>query len=218
MFKFKFNYKVGYAFTPIECQTILKDLEKQQDKFLVTDDHGDLCLSVYETEISNLDDNKTKELIEYRLKELEKKLNLKFDLERFVIKYDSDRRDMQPHYDGSCTTTLIYLNNTYVGGSTIFPLAKKEHKPQKFKPGHFINYDSNHILSYHGGMPVTNGVKYAIALRSFKLSLWGAITILPWRIFRDVFFERFMADRIVKRINPLVAKAFPQHYLKKNKS
>jgi hypothetical protein len=67
-------------------------------------------------------------------------------------------------------------------------------------------------------MPVTNGVKYAIALRSFKLSLWGAITILPWRIFRDVFFERFMADRIVKRINPLVAKAFPQHYFKKNKS
>ena len=55
----KFDYKVGYAFTPTECQTILKDLERQKDKFLVTDDHGDLCLSVYESEISNLDDSFT---------------------------------------------------------------------------------------------------------------------------------------------------------------
>ena len=37
---FKFNYKVGKAIPSVECQIILRDLERQIDKFEVTDEFG----------------------------------------------------------------------------------------------------------------------------------------------------------------------------------
>ena len=183
---FKFNYKVGKAIPNVECQIILKDLYKQSDKFTVTDAFGNISLS-------------GKRLMNYRIKELEKSLGVKFNRDRFIIKYTGDRLEMEPHYDGSYTTTLIYLNTNFRGGSTNFPLARLEHNPQDFKPGHYIHYNSNHILAYHGGMPVTEGTKTVIVLRSMKITPWTMLTILPWRLFRDVFFERFILDWVVKK-------------------
>jgi|TARA_R110000772_G_scaffold174392_1_gene286286 hypothetical protein len=196
---FKFNYKVGKAIPRVECQVILRDLERQSDKFSVTDAFGNISLSVYESDYDDIEMCDGKKLMNYRIKQLEKDLGVKFNKDRFIIKYTGDRLEMEPHYDGSYTTTLIYLNTNFEGGSTNFPLANLEHRPQDFKPGHYIHYNSNHILSYHGGMPVTNGNKTVIVLRSFKITLWTMLTILPWRLFRDVFFERFILDWVVKR-------------------
>ena len=196
---FKFNYKVGKSIPRVECQVILRDLERQSGKFTVTDAFGDVSLSVYETPYEDIENCDGKKLMDYRIKELEKSLGVKFNRDRFIIKYTGDRLEMEPHYDGSYTTTLIYLNTNFEGGSTNFPLANLEHRPQDFTDGHYIHYNSNHILAYHGGMPVTEGTKTVIVLRSMKITPWTMLTILPWRLFRDVLFERFILDWVVKK-------------------
>ena len=195
---FNFNYKVGKAIPSVECQIILRDLERQIDKFEVTDEFGSIDLSVYETDYRNIEECDGKRLMDYRIKQLEKSLNVKFNKDRFIIKYRGDRIDMEPHYDGSYTTTLIYLNTNFEGGGTNFPLANLEHRPQDYKPGHYIHYDSNHVLSYHGGMPVTAGEKTVIVLRSLNINIFKLLWIVPWRIIRDVFFERFLVDILIK--------------------
>ena len=196
---FKYNYKVGKAIPNVECQIILKDLYKQSDKFTVTDAFGDISLAVYETDYDNIEGD-GKKLMDYRVKLLEKQLGVKYKKDKFIIKYTGDHLEMIPHYDGSYTTTLIYLNTNFKGGATEFPLANLEHNPQDFKPGHYIHYNANHILSYHGGTPVTEGTKTVIVLRSMKMDLWTVLTILPWRLFRDIFFKIVVLDLILKNL------------------
>ena len=196
---FKYNYKVGKAIPNVECQIILKDLYKQSDKFTVTDAFGDISLAVYETDYDNIEGD-GKKLMDYRVKLLEKQLGVKYKKDKFIIRYTGDHLEMIPHYDGSRTTTLIYLNTNFKGGATEFPLANLEHKPQDFKPGHFIHYNANHILAYHGGTPVTEGTKTVIVLRSMKMDLWTVLTILPWRLFRDIFFKIVVLDLILKNL------------------
>ena len=196
---FKFNYNVGKAIPRVECKVILKDLNRQLDNFTVTDAFGDVSLSVYECPYEDIRDCEGKRIMDLRIKKLEKVLGVKYNEDKFVIKYRGDRMEMEPHYDGSYTTTLIYLNTNFEGGGTNFPLANLEHHPQNFSDGHYIHYNSNHILAYHGGMPVTDGEKTVIVLRSFKITPWTILTILPWRLFRDVFFERFVLGWLVKK-------------------
>ena len=125
---FKYNYKVGKAIPNVECQIILKDLYKQSDKFTVTDAFGDISLAVYETDYDNIEGD-GKKLMDYRVKLLEKQLGVKYKKDKFIIKYTGDHLEMIPHYDGSRTTTLIYLNTNFKGGATEFPLANLEHNP-----------------------------------------------------------------------------------------
>jgi hypothetical protein len=107
---FKFNYTVGSLFTEQECSDIIKDLSLQDDKFGITGDFGDEDLSVYEIDYDNLDDCGGKVTIDKRIKELENRLGLSYNGDRFIIKYRDDRREMIPHYDGHSDTTLIYLD------------------------------------------------------------------------------------------------------------
>lgn len=84
----------------------------------------------------------------------------------------------RPHYDerislwrgryGRDATLLIYLNDDYTGGETVFPRLGKTVIPKKGKAILFRNLDSNHrrILwgSYHEGRPITSGEKYILNL------------------------------------------------------
>ena len=61
-------------------------------------------------------------------------------------------------------TVLIYLNDSFTGGSTSFPELKQDIKPPKyggviFRP---LENDSNkcHPLALHKGTPVETGIKY----------------------------------------------------------
>ena len=65
---FKFKYKVGNAIPRVECQVILRDLERQSDKFTITDAFGDVSLSVYECPYENLLDCDGKKLMDHRIK------------------------------------------------------------------------------------------------------------------------------------------------------
>ena len=195
---FKFNYKVGTILTEQECNDILKDLSLQDDKFGITGDFGDEDLSVYEIDYDNLDDCGGKVTIDKRIKELENRLGLSYNGDRFIIKYRDDRREMIPHYDGHSDTTLIYLTTDFEGGSTNFPIAGLEHKPQDYKPGHYIHYNSRHPHSFHGGTTVSKGEKIVIVLRSYKNNILTYLLQIPWALIRLLYVVVFFNKGIRK--------------------
>ena len=195
---FKFNYKVGSLFTEQECNDILKDLSLQDDKFGITDDFGDENLSVYEIAIDNLNTCVGKSIIKNKIKELENRLGLSYNDDRFIIKYRDDRREMIPHYDGHSDTTLIYLTTDFEGGSTNFPIAGVEHKPQDYKPGHYIHYNSRHPHSFHGGTTVSKGEKIVIVLRSYKNNILTYLLQIPWALIRLLYVVVFFNKGIRK--------------------
>jgi len=60
-------------------------------------------------------------------------------------------------------TFLIYLNDNFEGGETVFPKLSKNIIPKKGKVLIFYNIDSDGILikdSLHGGNPVKEGIKW----------------------------------------------------------
>lgn len=60
-------------------------------------------------------------------------------------------------------TFLIYLNDNYTGGETIFPLLPKKIKPKKGKAIYFKNIDDNHTIipeSLHIGSTIKSGEKW----------------------------------------------------------
>jgi hypothetical protein len=60
-------------------------------------------------------------------------------------------------------TVLIYLNDDYEGGETVFPNINKIIKPEKGKAVVFKNIDHNDKIitqSLHRGNPIIKGVKY----------------------------------------------------------
>ena len=195
---FKFNYTVGSPFTEQECSDIIKDLSLQDDKFGITGDFGDEDLSVYEIDYDNLDDCGGKVTIDKRIKELENRLGLSYNGDRFIIKYRDDRREMIPHYDGHSDTTLIYLTTDFEGGSTNFPIAGLEHKPQDYKPGHYIHYNSTHPHSFHGGTTVSKGEKIVIVLRSYKNNILTYLLQIPWALIRLLYVVVFFNKGIRK--------------------
>ncbi len=195
---FKFNYKVGTLFTEQECSDILKDLLLQDDKFGITGDFGDENLSVYEIDYDNLGNCGGKDTIDRKIKELENRLGLSYNGDRFIIKYKDDRKEMIPHYDGHSDTTLIYLTTDFDGGSTNFPIAGLEHKPQDYKPGHYIHYNSRHPHSFHGGTTVTKGEKIVIVLRSYKNNILTYLLQIPWALIRLLYVMVFFNKSIMK--------------------
>ena len=188
---FKFNYKVGTLFTEDECNDILRDLSIQDQKFTITGDFGDGDLSVYEIDYDHLDSCGGKDIIDRGIKELENRLGLHYNGDRFIIKYKDDRNEMIPHYDGHSDTTLIYLTTDFEGGSTNFPIVGLEHKPQDYRPGHYIHYNSRHPHSFHGGTLVTKGIKVVIVLRSYKNNILTHLFQIPWALIKLLYIKIF---------------------------
>jgi len=109
-----------------------------------------------------------------------------------VVKYESGGF-FNPHYDacdgdanfckrlnGSSgarrITLLIYLNDEFTGGETIFPNVPYTAKPKKGKAVMFTGTNDKDQLieeSYHGGNPVKSGVKWICNkwIRPFKYVL-----------------------------------------------
>ena len=135
---------------------------------------------MYEIDIENLNSCVGKSIIKNKIKELEKRLGVNYDGDRFIIRYSDDKVEMKPHYDANADSTLIYLTTDFKGGCTNFPIAGMEHRQQDYKPGHYIHYNSRHLLSFHGGMPVTKGIKIAIVLRATKNNIWTYVLGIPW--------------------------------------
>lgn len=85
------------------------------------------------------------------------------------VRYKKHQK-FQPHFDAGLNlprrvTYLLYLNDNFEGGETIFPMLNLTISPQR---GSCLRFDScdayGRILwvSEHGGLPVSKGVKYAL--------------------------------------------------------
>ncbi|SJZ84024.1 2OG-Fe(II) oxygenase superfamily protein [Chitinophaga eiseniae] len=79
-------------------------------------------------------------------------------------------QEYRPHFDSfergpkRKATLLVYLNDDFEGGETIFPEIGVSVSPRKGMALAFMNLDEQHndlIYSLHGGAPVTDGTKFA---------------------------------------------------------
>jgi prolyl 4-hydroxylase len=105
-------------------------------------------------------------------------INLQEDMQ--VVKYDSNGF-YNPHYDACDTeiydycdrmnkengaryiTFIMYLNDGFEGGETLFPNINQKVKPEMGKAVIFYNTDNNGLIlknSLHGGVNVINGEKW----------------------------------------------------------
>jgi prolyl 4-hydroxylase len=88
-----------------------------------------------------------------------------------------ESQEYKPHYDACVTdrycqsphkvyrkaTLLVYLNDSFTGGETAFPLIDKHVIPKKGKAVFFFNTNRRHTEIHealHGGLPVTSGEKW----------------------------------------------------------
>lgn len=79
------------------------------------------------------------------------------------VKY-TENGEYRPHYDGEkrAKTALIYLNDGFVGGETIFININRTIKPEvgKLVIWDNINESGKDPDSFHAGLPVEFGTKY----------------------------------------------------------
>jgi len=82
----------------------------------------------------------------------------------FFIPHYDEKKSLFLHRYYRYSTLLIYLNDDYQGGETVFPRLNKTIIPQQGKAIYFknINESNKHLLWYslHGGNKVINGNKY----------------------------------------------------------
>ena len=165
--------------TPEECDKII---ELSNDKLLpsrVYSQHEDLLSN--NSRISQqcwlTDDNPFIENISNRIKQYTKTSGQSENLQ--VVNYPVGGF-FSPHYDACegdenyCSrmngssgprliTVLLYLNDNFTGGETIFPKINKTIKPKKGKAIIFKNVDNNGIIikqALHGGEPIKSGQKW----------------------------------------------------------
>ncbi|RBL90491.1 hypothetical protein DF182_28960 [Chitinophaga flava] len=79
-------------------------------------------------------------------------------------------QEFKPHFDSFETgvkrkaTLLVYLNDNFEGGETVFPEIGFSVSPKRGMALSFVNLDEQNkdlIYSLHGGAPVTAGIKFA---------------------------------------------------------
>jgi len=188
-FSFSFNTKI-YTIQEIpnfltneECELLIKLSEPNliESKVYTHAEDDSIDTSHRKSEQCWLKDNRH-QVIENISKRVASLTNTQKDLQEDlqVVKYTTGGF-FNPHYD-ACNgdkdfckrmdgekgpryiTFLIYLNDDFTGGETVFPNINKSVKPEKGKAVIFYNIDKDtkQILqdSFHGGNPVISGQKW----------------------------------------------------------
>ena len=76
---------------------------------------------------------------------------------------ENECRRMNGNSGPRCITLIIYLNDNFEGGETVFPHLNISIKPQKGKAAVFWSTDENNVIlrdAFHGGSPVSKGEKW----------------------------------------------------------
>lgn len=167
--------------TPEECDTIIQIANTQLEPSKIYTDKSDEVINKHRTsEQAWLDDtdhniiakisNTTSSITKKPTKNQESLQVVKYSTGGFFL----------PHYDTcmgkeeSCkrmngtagprhATLIVYLNDDFEGGETIFPNINKTIKPEKGKAVLFYTTDENGNLlteSLHGGNPIISGNKW----------------------------------------------------------
>ena len=185
--KYKVDYDYDYDVEEIpnflsdeECETIIKTSIGNLSPSRVYSDNDDvLSTSMRKSNQCWLDDSyDCAKIISERVKDYTKTHdNNQEQLQ--VVQYNKGGF-FNPHYDACdgngeyCKrmdgnlgprlyTMLIYLNDDFKGGETVFPKINKVVKPEKGKAVLFRNVDDNGDIikeSFHGGVPVKDGEKW----------------------------------------------------------
>jgi hypothetical protein len=110
---------------------------------------------------------------------------------------------MDEHYDTSELTYVIALNDDFGGGGTSFPLLGEVYR---VKTGDGFVFSGSKIDSYHGGYPVTKGVRRVLILKLGSQSLMKSLFNTSLIILSNVFLlnKRLPTHKKLKEviINP----------------
>ena len=187
-------YEIDNFLTPEECDLFISMTENNLQPSLV-----------YSSSSDNVDEKQRKSeqvWIKRDTNQLSKKLSQRIEqLSSMPIENQEDIQIVKyteggffnPHYDACdgdkefCKrmegvsgprymTFLIYLNDDFEGGETVFTKLSRTVKPKKGKVLVFYNTNKNGTLlkdSFHGGNPVTRGNKYIMNVwvhtKTFKI-------------------------------------------------
>lgn len=151
--------------TPDECDHLIKisknNLEKSETVEGLDEEHR-LSMQTW----INDDDSKLVARISKKVSELTQ-TDIKKQEPLQIVKYDKNGF-FNPHYDSDKSisrhlTFLIYLNDDFEGGETVFPHINKRVKPVKGKAVLWHNMFKNGAKiydSFHGGDIIKNGDKW----------------------------------------------------------
>lgn len=160
------NFSINKFFTQDECKYIMDFCEKNGEIFIYNNTDSWDCKRVYNDEFKNWTLNKINTLYE------ENKIKFWFDYSTFNVKNVNvsitkyyEGRYLDLHLDKTSNyTTVIPITDFYDDGR--FVLAENKNKDLKFcenkfdlKMGEGITFEGN--KTFHGVMPVTNGLRCA---------------------------------------------------------
>jgi hypothetical protein len=156
------NYTINNFFEEEECNSIIEYADKVGKKFNYNHTEVWDCKTISDLEFNKL-------IIDRFIKNYrENKLKIWFPLENFKIKdikisltkyYDGRRLD--PHLDAtSQLTTVIVLTNNFMDGRFMLSESKDNYIKHDLKIGQSVTFDGS--KTYHGVMPVTDGIRVAL--------------------------------------------------------
>ena len=155
--------------TKKECESICSHLEESKHKFVLGNSNGEIKYAAYESDLTTVFPEIHKFL---KTKVEEKNINLFKNhkvVKSFACRYSTDNSTyMTYHYDTDDFTILLYLNDSFKGGGTHFPLLKKTFSVSGYGVGNALLFSGNKIKSYHGALPIDDGVRYTISIRVSK--------------------------------------------------
>lgn len=160
-------------FSAQECHQIIENSKTLFKRSLVTGDGKHQVASHRRTSESaslhNLDENLKEAIAEKCISLLESDDLSYNDFENLQCVSYQINQEFKAHFDAGkglkrLYTILVYLNDDIEGGETYFPLLDLMVKPKKGKAVMFHNLEKDgsiDIYSYHAGLPVRSGNKFA---------------------------------------------------------
>jgi hypothetical protein len=78
----------------------------------------------------------------------------------YILKYCmGEQKSMAVHHDEELVALIVYINDEFTGGGTIFP--RQKYQTGKLPVGTAILYSAG-ISHPHGGIPITSGCRYLL--------------------------------------------------------
>jgi hypothetical protein len=162
-------YEKVNLLTKKECESICSYLEEHKDKFVMGNANGETKYAAYESDLTI----EFPKIHNFLKDKIEKKdiflINKCKVIKSFACRYSVDTSPSMPyHYDVDNYTILLYLNDDFKGGGTHFPLLNKTFSVKEYGIGNALLFSGDKIKSWHGAVPIDDGVRYTVSIRISK--------------------------------------------------
>jgi hypothetical protein len=181
--------KIVKIFDEKECESIVKDFEKNREFIKISTNHGVERISSYEINIKNLS-KPIADLIQEKINTVIKPITGGKTGMVFGVRYSLDTKNyMSAHHDCNSYSCVVKLNEDYKGGGTYFPLSGEVLNPKEVGCGLLFKADT--IMSYHEAFPITEGIRYVLVIRMENKNLINLILKAYFLSFVDKFIQKF---------------------------